>query len=108
VKFYNEWLNSGEFDETFQETAQFKHTQASQRPLKVDLHLHTAEDPCDRVSHTARELISKAVEDGFDVLAITNHQCLTYNKRLSAYARKEEFFLSRGWKSMFKDGMFSF
>jgi predicted metal-dependent phosphoesterase TrpH len=58
------------------------------RPLKADLHLHTAEDPNDRVSYTAKELISKAADQGFEVLAITNHECLTFNKRLSAYARE--------------------
>ena len=30
------------------------------KPLKADLHLHTAEDPSDKVSYTAKELISKA------------------------------------------------
>ena len=58
------------------------------KPLKADLHLHTAEDPNDRVSYTAKELISKAADQGFEVLAITNHQCLTFNQKLSAYARE--------------------
>jgi predicted metal-dependent phosphoesterase TrpH len=66
------------------------------RPLKVDLHLHTAEDPNDRVSYTAKELISKAADQGFEVLAITNHECLTFNKRLSAYARERGILLIPG------------
>jgi predicted metal-dependent phosphoesterase TrpH len=66
------------------------------RPLKADLHLHTAEDPCDRVSHTAKELISKAADDGFEVLAITNHQCLTFSQKLSAYARERGILLIPG------------
>jgi predicted metal-dependent phosphoesterase TrpH len=66
------------------------------RPLKADLHLHTAEDPCDRVSHTAKELISKAADEGFEVLAITNHQCLTFNQRLSSYARERGILLIPG------------
>ena len=66
------------------------------RPLKADLHLHTAEDPCDRLSHTAKDLISKAADEVFDVLAITNHQCLTFNQRLSAYARERGILLIQG------------
>lgn len=57
------------------------------RPLKADLHIHTAEDPLDRVHYTARELILGAAEDGFEVLAITNHQCRTFDQELFAFAR---------------------
>ena len=66
------------------------------RPLKADLHLHTAEDPSDHVPHTAKELISKAADEGFEVLAITNHQCLTFNPKLSAYARERGILLIPG------------
>jgi transcriptional regulator of acetoin/glycerol metabolism len=31
------------------------------KPLKADLHLHTAEDPLDRIRYTAKELIAKAI-----------------------------------------------
>ena len=58
------------------------------RPLKVDLHLHTADDPLDRVRHTARELIAKAAGEGFDVLSITNHQRMTFDQDLFSYARQ--------------------
>ena len=58
------------------------------RLLKVDLHLHTADDPLDRVRHTAKELIAKAAGEGFDVLSITNHQRMTFNQDLFSYARE--------------------
>ncbi len=58
------------------------------RLLKVDLHLHTADDPLDRVRHTAKELIAKAAGEGFDVLSITNHQHMTFNQDLFSYARQ--------------------
>ena len=66
------------------------------RPLKVDLHLHTAEDPHDRVSYTAKELISMAANEGFDVLSITNHQHLTFNRNLSSFARERGILLIPG------------
>lgn len=66
------------------------------RPLKADLHLHTAEDPLDRITYTAKELISRAAEEGFDVLSITNHHRLTYDKNLSSYAKERGILLIPG------------
>jgi predicted metal-dependent phosphoesterase TrpH len=54
--------------------------------LKVDLHLHTAEDPEDVVVHDARALVERAHVLGFDALAITLHNRQLADPRLSAYA----------------------
>ena len=66
------------------------------RPLKADLHLHTAEDPLDRVRHTAKELISKAADENFDVISITNHHQMTFNQDLLSYAQKRDILLIPG------------
>ncbi len=66
------------------------------RPLKADLHLHTAEDPLDRVRYTAKELISKAADDDFDVISITNHNQMTFNQDLSSYAQERGILLIPG------------
>lgn len=66
------------------------------KPLKADLHLHTAEDPLDRVRYTAKELISKAAEEGFDVISITNHHRMTFNQDLLSYAQERGIFLIPG------------
>ena len=66
------------------------------RPLKADLHLHTAEDPLDRVRHTAKELISKAADEGFDVISITNHHQMTFNHDLLSYAQDRGILLIPG------------
>jgi predicted metal-dependent phosphoesterase TrpH len=66
------------------------------RPLKADLHLHTAEDPLDHVRYTAKELIAKAAEDGFDVISITNHNRVTFNQDLASYARERGILLIPG------------
>ena len=66
------------------------------RPLKTDLHLHTAEDPLDRVRYTAKELISKAADQGFDVISITNHHQMTFNQDLLSYAQEREILLIPG------------
>jgi len=41
--------------------------------LKVDLHIHTADDPADRIPYQTHELLDRAAELGFDALAITLH-----------------------------------
>jgi len=41
--------------------------------LKVELHAHTGDDPCDHVTHTTRELIDHASALGYDAVAITLH-----------------------------------
>jgi len=66
------------------------------KPLKADLHLHTAEDPLDHVRYTAKELISKAADAGFDVISITNHHRLTFNQDLFSYAREKSILLIPG------------
>jgi predicted metal-dependent phosphoesterase TrpH len=42
--------------------------------LKVELHSHTADDPVDRIPHTADQLIGRAAELGYGALAITLHE----------------------------------
>jgi len=73
-----------------------KSVSKSVKPLKVDLHIHTAEDPRHQISYTAKDLISIAADEGYDVLAITNHQCVTFTKKLSAYARERSILLIPG------------
>jgi predicted metal-dependent phosphoesterase TrpH len=41
--------------------------------LKVELHAHTADDPQDRIPHTAEQLIDRAAALGYQALAITLH-----------------------------------
>ncbi len=72
-----------------------KHTMPP-KPLKVDLHLHTADDPHDQVRHTAKELISKAADEGFDVLSITNHHRMTVNQDLVSFAEDRGILLIPG------------
>ncbi|MBI4639804.1 MAG: PHP domain-containing protein [Candidatus Tectomicrobia bacterium] len=64
--------------------------------LKIDLHLHTSEDPKDRIRHSARELIEKAKAFGFDALAITNHNARLYTEELRLYAEERGILLIPG------------
>lgn len=65
--------------------------------LKADFHLHTSEDPYDsNISYAAKELIDRAAERGFDVLAITNHNTITCGDSLKDYALKKGILLIPG------------
>ena len=69
--------------------------------LKVDLHTHTAEDPYEKISYTAFQLIDRASHEGFDALAITNHNVVTYNKELVRHAENKGILLIPGMEATF-------
>lgn len=56
------------------------------RDLKIDLHVHTSDDPEDKVEYSSRDLIERAAVLGFDVLSITNHNVITWTEDLADYA----------------------
>jgi predicted metal-dependent phosphoesterase TrpH len=60
-----------------------------QGTLKVDLHLHSSEDPHDILDYNARELIRRAAELHFDALAITLHGKVIDDPGLQPFARDE-------------------
>ncbi len=64
--------------------------------LKVDFHTHTAEDPEDSVPYTADELIERAADLGYDALAITNHNAVTYSANLAGLAAERRLILIPG------------
>ena len=68
--------------------------------LKVDLHTHTAEDPYEYIKYDARQLIDRASQVGIDVLAITNHNTVTYNTELAGYAEKKGILLIPGMEAV--------
>ena len=67
--------------------------------MKTDFHLHTREDPLDPILHDARKLIDRAQEKGFEVLAITNHESITYSDDLQDYARERGILLLPGMEA---------
>jgi len=64
--------------------------------LKVDLHIHTKEDKDDHIAYSARELVDEAAAKGFDALAITNHDTLTFSAALRSYAAERDIVLIPG------------
>lgn len=64
--------------------------------LKVDLHLHTTEDPADSIGHSAADLIDRAAELGYDALAITLHDAQLEDERICDRARERGITLIPG------------
>lgn len=58
------------------------------KQLKADLHLHTSDDPSDRVDYSAEMLIDAVAEQDVDVMAITCHEAVIFNDYLDTYARR--------------------
>ncbi|MFA5142132.1 MAG: PHP-associated domain-containing protein [Candidatus Woesearchaeota archaeon] len=68
--------------------------------LKADLHIHTREDPCDYVPYSARDMLKLKAKLGFNVLAITNHNSIYFNKELKDYAKKLGILLIPGMEAL--------
>jgi predicted metal-dependent phosphoesterase TrpH len=54
--------------------------------IKIDLHIHTLDDPKDAVDYSAHQLLSRARSLGFRVLAITLHDAVFDRKEVFADA----------------------
>ncbi len=64
--------------------------------LKCQFHCHVKGDPEDNIRHSAKELIKKAAKENYDVVAITSHRKIIFNKNLKKYAEKKGILLLPG------------
>ena len=64
--------------------------------LKVDLHIHTSDDPADRISYSTFDLIDRAAELGYDAIAITLHDRQLDPAPFRAYADARSIVLIAG------------
>jgi len=73
--------------------------------IKVDLHMHSGEDPKDGLRYPATAIIDKAVELGFDAIAITLHCKVLADERVFDYARGKGLLLIRAveWRIRGRD-----
>ncbi len=71
-------------------------SQTQARTLKCQLHLHVAGDQQDNIKYSATQAIDKAHECKVDVLSITCHDTLIFNKKLQNYALKKGIILIPG------------
>src|SRR5438045_7536127 len=61
-------------------------TSEEQQWIKIDLHIHTLDDPKDAVDFSAHQLLERARSFGFRVLAITLHDAVFNGKEVFADA----------------------
>lgn len=63
--------------------------------IKIDLHMHSGEDPYDGLPYPATALIDKAVALGYGAIAITLHGKVLDDERVFGYARQRGLLLLR-------------
>jgi predicted metal-dependent phosphoesterase TrpH len=63
--------------------------------IKVDMHMHSGEDPKDGLRYPATTLIDRAVELGYDAIAITLHGQVIADERVFEYAQQKGLLLIR-------------
>ena len=66
------------------------------RVLKIDLHIHTADDPADHIAYSTRELIDRAAALRYDAVAITLHDRQLDLAPYQTYAAERGITLIRG------------
>lgn len=64
--------------------------------LKCQFHVHTKGDLEDSISYTPEQLIDRASELKYDVLSITCHRVVIFDKKLQEYAEKKGILLIPG------------
>lgn len=64
--------------------------------IKVDLHMHSGEDPEDGLEYPATALVDRAAELGFGAMAITLHGQVLEEPRVFDYARQKGVLLIPG------------
>lgn len=63
--------------------------------IKVDMHMHSGEDPVDGLRYPATALIDRAVELGYGAIAITLHGQVIADERVFDHAREKGLLLIR-------------
>src|SRR5207249_8137551 len=63
--------------------------------IKLDLHIHTFDDPKDKLDYSAHELLARARRLGFSVLAITLHDAVFDRPEVFAAAQRLKILLIR-------------
>jgi predicted metal-dependent phosphoesterase TrpH len=64
--------------------------------IKIDLHIHSGEDPEDGLRYPATALVDRAAKLGFAAIAITLHGKVLEDERVFDYARQKGLLLIRG------------
>lgn len=64
--------------------------------LKANFHMHTREDPVDKISYTIYKAIDHAAKSGFDVLTFTPHRKFVCKQEYVDYASQKNVLLIPG------------
>jgi predicted metal-dependent phosphoesterase TrpH len=64
--------------------------------LKALLHVHTEDDPKDRLGYSLFDVMDRCADAGFEVLALTCHETVVIRKDYEEYAHKKNILLIPG------------
>ncbi len=64
--------------------------------IKCQFHCHSKGDGADHIPHTPKQLINRAKQLNYDVISITCHRKVIFNKQLKKYAEKKGILLLPG------------
>ena len=70
--------------------------------LKVDLHMHSKEDPIDHsfIQHSAKDLIRHCAKQKFDVISLTLHEKVHYPRDLVDFAKSKGVLMLKGCEAV--------
>jgi predicted metal-dependent phosphoesterase TrpH len=72
--------------------------------LKADFHIHTSEDPVDKIKYSAVEAIRSMAFKGYECIAITCHKKMVYTKEMREEAGRLGVLLIPGYEAVIEKG----
>ncbi|RLD12062.1 MAG: hypothetical protein DRI44_01940 [Chlamydiae bacterium] len=64
--------------------------------IRADLHIHSGDDPYDKLPYTVFNAIDQAAARGINCIAITDHMQFSWKREYSDYAKKKQVLLIPG------------
>ena len=71
--------------------------------IRADLHIHSGDDPYDKLPYTVFEAIDQAAARGINCIAITDHSHFSWTHEYADYAEKKQVILIPGIETQIKN-----
>ena len=70
--------------------------------IRADLHIHSGDDPYDKLSYTVYDAIDQAASRGINCIAITDHSHFSWTQEYADHAKKRQVLLIPGIETQLK------
>jgi predicted metal-dependent phosphoesterase TrpH len=71
--------------------------------IRADLHIHSGDDPYDKLPYTVFQAIDEASSRGINCIAVTDHSRFSWTAEYADYARKRQVLLIPGIETQIKN-----